>query len=56
MFVTSSRYTNDIASLTDENTNLLVTLDALKNNLAYAIYDGSGNCTYASDSLMATLG
>ena len=56
MFVTSSRYTNDRASLTDENTNLLVTLDALKNNLAYAIYDGSGNCTYASDSLMATLG
>jgi len=55
MFVSSSRYNNDISALRDESQGLLGTLDAFKNNMAYAIYSTDGQCTYASPALLSIL-
>ncbi|WP_334057198.1 hypothetical protein [Alteromonas sp. S005] len=47
MFVSSSRYNNDISALRDESQGLLVMLDALKSTMTYAIYSNNGQCTHA---------
>ena len=55
MFVSSSRYNNDISALRDESQSLLGTLDAFKNTMAYAIYSTGGQCTFASPVLLSIL-
>ncbi|MEC9025829.1 MAG: PAS domain-containing protein, partial [Pseudomonadota bacterium] len=55
MFVSSSRYNNDISALRDESQGLLGTLDAFKNTMAYAIYSTDGQCTFASPVLLSIL-
>ncbi|BFT29346.1 PAS domain-containing methyl-accepting chemotaxis protein [Alteromonas sp. D210916BOD_24] len=55
MFVSSSRYNNDISTLREESQSLLGTLDALKSHMAYAIYTTDGQCTYASPLLLSIL-
>ena len=55
MFVSNARYNSDISALRDESKELIGTLDALKNSLAYAIYSTDGQCTYASSLLLSIL-
>nr|WP_218396150.1 PAS domain-containing methyl-accepting chemotaxis protein [Alteromonas lipotrueae] len=55
MFVSSSRYNKEVASLTDENASLAATLSALKDNLAYAVYSERGDCLFASSPLLNIL-
>jgi len=55
MFVSSSRYNKEVSSLTDENNSLAATLNALKDNLAYAVYSDRGDCLYASSQFLQIL-
>ncbi len=55
MFVSSTRYNNDISALRDESHGLQGTLDAFKSHMAYAIYTIDGQCTYASPLLLSIL-
>lgn len=56
MLVLHSRYQNDISALANENESLQATLGALKNHLAYAIFDKNGACTYSSNPFLSILG
>lgn len=56
MLVLYSRYQNDMSALVNENKSLQASLDALKNHLAYAIFDKNGACTYSSKPFLSILG